>query len=277
MAEGLAPGAPGLAPGATASAVACAKGWQPTSWITAASVGSHCAGARFASKYDCAARCAWSPARLSAPACAAAAAAYAPAPAACARHLPCAAGSPGAADPAAPDGPCFCCELALDAAAVEANPRVSSGQLWALFAGQLVFSLWALHLVAAQLRAAAVAGSRVVGAADYSIWISGIAAGRAADAPLAHWAGQFGAVVAALNVPSVGDALRVGRKVADLELRAAEAAALRGSASRNPLQWLYRKAMVGGRAQLAEKLERQRRKLAIYERQVRVSVGWWLC
>lgn len=182
----------------------------------------------------------------------------------CAQHLPC---IKGRVDPLAPDGPCLCCQMQQNPAVIASNPRVSAGQLWTFFLCQLVFLIWMLFLVHTQVKTVHIQGTRVVGASDYSAWISGIAKTRTEDGPLAHWCGQFGSVVSAFNVPSVGDALRVGRRVATFQIRKAESDALSGSTSCNPLQWIYRTFVVGKPQGLEEVLEKQQRKLVIYERQ----------
>lgn len=257
----------------------CAKGWGSTSWLTQMTIGGHCSGTTYSSRFDCSAKCVWDPAALRAPRCRgqpppgsrpANATAAAAAGGACAQHLPCATAR---LDPAAADGPCYCCDLRLDEAAMAANPRVPAAQLWVLLVGQLLFMGWMLYLMHTQLAAAGAVGARVVGPSDFSVWISGIRRKRTGDAPLAHWCGQYGPVVAALNVPSVGDAVRVGARVEELELRLAESAALEGSTSCNPLQWVYRLLTVGSHRSILDRLDAQRLKLAVYERQEAEPTG----
>ncbi len=65
----------------------------------------------------------------------------------CTLHLPC---NSGIQDPAAPNGPCHCCDLALDEVAVDANPQVSAGQLWTFLIGQVAFLCWLLFLARLQ-------------------------------------------------------------------------------------------------------------------------------
>jgi hypothetical protein len=256
----------------------CPKGWDLTSWLTSTTIGGHCNGGSYTSKYDCAAQCVWSPDRLKnsqckgveppglemASATATNSSYHSRLSGQCAQHLPCV---KGRGDPFAPDGPCLCCHMQQDSAAIATNPGVSAGQLWTFFLCQLVFLIWMLFLVHTQVKTVHIQGTRVVGASDYSAWISGIAKTRTEDGPLAHWCGQFGSVVSAFNVPSVGDALRVGRRVAMLQVKKVEADALSGSTSCNPLQWVYGRFVVGKPEGLEEVLEKQQRKLAIYERQ----------
>jgi hypothetical protein len=278
--------------GAVAS---CPKGWDLTSWLTSTTIGGHCNGGSYTSKYDCAAQCVWSPERLKNSQCKgvkppgiAMANSTTTSPTKnsnsstsntpyktrlsgqCAQHLPCV---KGRVDPSAPDGPCLCCQMQQDPAAIATNPRVSAGQLWTFFLCQLVFLIWMLFLVHTQVKTVHIQGTRVVGASDYSAWISGIARTRTDDAPLAHWCGQFGSVVSAFNVPNVGDALRVGREVATLQIKKAESDALSGSTSCNPLQWIYGRFVVGKPKGLEESLEKKQRKLAIYERQESEPTG----
>lgn len=188
----------------------------------------------------------------------------------CAQHLPC---NEGQTNPFAADGPCYCCTMHLDEVTLENNSRVSSGQLWTLFVCQLVFMAWILLLMHTQVKTAMVQGSRVIGPSDFSIWLTGIPKSRAEDGPLSHWCGQFGPIVAAFNVPSVGDALRVGRRVHNLEIKKAEAMALEGSSSWNPIRWIYRKFVVGNIISIDNTLEKQKLKLAIYERQESEATG----
>lgn len=250
-------------------------------------IGGHCNAGPYMSRYDCAAQCIWQPSQLSQPQCTGVPLPGSPgAPpynvsnanegyatrlnGTCAQHLPCVKNQ---IDPYAPDGPCLCCQMQMDPTAAADNPRVSAGQLWVFFLAQLIFMAWMLYLMHAQLKAVHIQGSRVVGPSDFSVWISGIRRTRAGDSPLAHWCGQYGNVVAAFNIPSVGDALRVGRKVSDLQLRKAESDALEGSTSWNPLQWLYKLIAVGKPKGIADALERQQRKLEIYERQESEATG----
>ena len=131
------------------NSTACPRGYPTSSWLTDTTVGSHCWGTRFSSRYDCAATCFWDPSRLSTAQCtglpllpsvASNASAGGGASAACLLHLPC---SPRAEDsPTAPDGPCYCCDLQLDAAAAAAEPQVPAGQLWTLIVGQALFCAW---------------------------------------------------------------------------------------------------------------------------------------
>lgn len=278
--------------GAVAS---CPKGWDLTSWLTATTIGGHCNGGSYTSKYDCAAQCVWSPERLKNSQCkgvkppdiamasssttsptnnSSSSTSYTPyktrLSGQCAQHLPCV---KGRLDPLAPDGPCLCCQMQQDPAAISTNPRVSAGQLWTFFLCQLVFLIWMLFLVHTQVKTVHIQGTRVVGASDYSAWIAGIAKTRTEDGPLAHWCGHFGSVVSAFNVPNVGDALRVGRRVATLQVKKAESDALSGSTSCNPLQWIYGRFVVGKSEGLEKSLEKQQRKLAIYERQESEPTG----
>jgi hypothetical protein len=271
------------------AAESCTKGWDSTSWLTATTIGGHCDDGPYTSKYDCAAQCIWSPERLKNSQCrgvkppgiemansnssttSTSSTTYnTRLSGQCAQHLPCV---KGRVDPLAPDGPCLCCHMQQDSAAIASNPRVSAGQLWTFFLCQLLFLIWMLFLVHTQVKTVHIQGTRVVGASDYSAWISGIAKTRTEDGPLAHWCGQFGSVVSAFNVPSVGDALRVGRGVATLQIKKAESDALSGSTSCNPLQWVYGRFVVGKPEGLTESLEKQQRKLSIYERQESEPTG----
>jgi hypothetical protein len=170
----------------------------------------------------------------------------------------------------------MCCELHLDVVAAENAPRVPTGQLWCLFLGQIAFMVWMLFLMHSQLRAAQAADSRTVSASDYTVIIKGIPRRRADDALLRRWLAQWGEVVTAFSLPSVGAALHVGDGVERLELRAAEAAALeledaRPSSLRSffgaPARLAYRKLVVGRRSPLLKKLEAERHRLQVYERQ----------
>ena len=173
----------------------CARGYSTSSWITDTTFGAHCWDPRFSSRYDCAAICSWDPSRLVSPQCVGmppaptlpgnASTVTAGAVAACLQHLPC---SPGAADsPAAPDGPCYCCDLHLDVAVVSAAAPVPDGQLWTLIVGQVLFCVWLLLLTRTQLRCMQAADERVVTASDYSVRITGLQTDRTDDASLRSW------------------------------------------------------------------------------------------
>eukprot|EP00887_Chlorella_sp_A99_P002393 scaffold10.g2393.t1 len=210
-----------------AAGAACAKGYPTSSWITDTTIGGHCHGIEFSSRYDCAASCVWNSSRLAADA------------------------RPQASSPAAPDGPCYCCDLQLDAAAAEAAPRVAAGQLWMLV-----------------LRCMHAADARVVTASDYCVRIAGLKDGRTDDPSLRAWCSHYGGVVAALAIPSIGDTLRLGRRVEELQVCHAESAALRAAPCCWFWGWVYRLAAVGGGHRAVERrLERARHKLAVYERQ----------
>lgn len=98
--------------------VQCQKGWGTSSWVTGSTAGSRCSSSRYSSSFDCPSRCTWNSSRLAdgtGGQCAGLPPPPAPAGAprgrnaTCLLHPPCSAAS--SADPAAPDGPCYCCEL----------------------------------------------------------------------------------------------------------------------------------------------------------------------
>jgi hypothetical protein len=140
--------------------LSCNKGWDTSSWVTGTSAGSRCSSSRYSSSYDCPAACSWSDVRLSgSPQCRGlsppALPPDAPANATCLLHPPCSSAS-GGGEPAAPDGPCYCCDLQLDTsgAAVGAGSgsfTVPTGQLWVLFLGQVAFLVWVLFLTRSQV------------------------------------------------------------------------------------------------------------------------------
>eukprot|EP00889_Picochlorum_renovo_P000903 jgi/Picre1/27933/NNA_000895.t1 len=82
--------------------------------------------------------------------------------------------------------------------------------------------------------------------------------------------------MAAFNVPSVGEAIRVGRQVEDLLIKKEEADADPGHKSWNLFLWIYRKFIVGKSGKLKEKLEDRKTKLKIFEKQEAVSTGYAL-
>lgn len=269
----------------SAATASCPKRWTISSWMTDTSIGGHCTESVYTSPYDCPSNCVWDPSQLQQAQCRGLATpVFPPPPSAtnssgkgspppppiCSQHLPCVTHR---LDPTAPDGPCFCCKMALDEAVISKNPRVSAGQLWTFFLAQLFFMGWMLYLMHVQLKAVYVQGSSIIGASDFSVWISGILKHRTQDDSLTQWCTQFGPVVAAFNVPSVGDALRVGRRVADLRMRHLEAVALEAARSWNPLTWCYRKFAIGSVHTLETALGKQERKLTIYERQESEPTG----
>ena len=144
--------------------LSCNKGWDTSSWVTGSTAGSRCTSSRYNSPFDCPALCAWSDARLGSDArdeqCAALPPPTLPTGATgnatCLLHPPCSSG--GGGDAAAQDGPCYCCDLQLDPAAL-ANGSGSSrsvgsvpaGQLWDFFLAQLAFLVWVLVLNRAQV------------------------------------------------------------------------------------------------------------------------------
>lgn len=144
----------------------CSKGWDTSSWVTGSTAGSRCTSARYNSPYDCPSVCGWSDARLTASSgseqCAGVDSPVPPPGAAgtstmCLLHPPCAPGGSGGS-PTSPDGPCYCCNLALDASVLSAASggskgvgEVPTGQLWVFFLGQLGFLIWVLLLTRSQV------------------------------------------------------------------------------------------------------------------------------
>lgn len=139
----------------------CSKGWDTSSWVTGATAGSRCTSSRYNSPYDCPALCTWDSALLqNSGQCAGLPPPKLPrsasgANATCLLHPPC---SPaGGGEAGALDGPCYCCDLALDPSALAGSSTSSSagtvpaGQLWVFFLGQLAFLVWVLFLTRSQV------------------------------------------------------------------------------------------------------------------------------
>ncbi|GAB4814122.1 hypothetical protein N2152v2_001168 [Parachlorella kessleri] len=241
-----------------ASVAACPKPWPTHNWLTAWTVGGHCSSRNYNSGYECGATCRADPARLAQAQCSGQAwrGAVANATQTCALHLPC---NSGIQDPAAPNGPCHCCDLALDEVAVDANPQVSAGQLWTFLLGQLE----AMHKVDA----------RVITASDYSVIITGINPSTTTDKVLQDWCRHYGPVAMACNIPNLGAALKVGEQVRQLKMRKSEAEAQLhqdcppAPCLLRPWGWLYWGVVVGSRRRLVQQLEQAQHKLQVYQRQ----------
>lgn len=125
--------------------------------MTGTTAGSRCSSSTYSSSFDCPAACVWSAERLrTKPECAGLPRPTLPpgasaANATCLLHPPCSSGS-SSGDPAAADGPCFCCDLQLDSSFQStAAGTVPAAQLWVLFLGQLLFLSWVLFLTRAQV------------------------------------------------------------------------------------------------------------------------------
>jgi hypothetical protein len=82
--------------------------------------------------------------------------------------------------------------------------------------------------------------------------------------------------MAAFNVPSVGESIRVGRQVEDILVRKDESDADPCHKSWNPILWIYRRFVVGRPADLARKLEDSKIRLKIHERQETTPTGYAL-
>ena len=167
-----------------AGATACTKQWWVSSWVTATTPGGRCASTLFSSSYDCPATCSWDAQQrmgvlaqctgMRAPTLPAGAPPSA-ANSSCLLHLPC---NRLSTDPAAADGPCWCCDMELTGAALPRAPpclpaclpasvlpapltltpnqpiqhhgaalpssSVPAGVLWVLLLGQAAFLVWAL-------------------------------------------------------------------------------------------------------------------------------------
>lgn len=287
----------------------CPKPWAVGSWITATTAGARCASTIYSGPVDCAATCSFDPARALQPGCAGLATAPTPPQpagdlaAACLLHRPCAEG----ADPAAPDGACRCCDLALDVAAVNAARPVSPGQLWVLVLGQVVVLGWLVFLVRAQHGASLVSNARVLTLPAYAVLIRGAKCTPQGQAPrppcphpgpgtarpgglrgsrgrpevearpdpgLAAWCARWGAVVGAFGVPSVGSALRSAHQVQALQIRLAEAEALAAERSCSAFRWLYRLLALGGTASgVRRRLGHETLKLSVYQRHALEPTG----
>ena len=136
----------------------CSKGWDTSSWVTGTTAGSRCSSSTYSSSFDCPAVCTWTSATLASnPQCAGLPPPILPpdahnANATCLLHPPC---SSATSDPAAPDGPCYCCALQLDSSAAGSASAsagtVPAAQLWVLFLGQLLFLGWVLFLTHSQV------------------------------------------------------------------------------------------------------------------------------
>jgi len=265
----------------------CEKGyWNSvyTSLIIRTSVGGHCDGGPYASPYGCSSKCVWDSSRLSIPKCSSLDyGAYYNGSNVCDLHLPCV---PSSHDPYSPDGPCMCCNFELSEPTItngtetiylENNQeRIPAARFWILFLTQLVFMGWLLALMHFQAKIVQSNGNNVVGPSDFSIWIKGIKPVSAVDSYLRKWCQQFGPIMAAFNVPSVGECIRIGREVEDILIRKEEADADPGHSSWNPLLWIYRRFLVGKPKGLQEKLEDKKIKLKIFERQESTPTGYAL-
>ena len=155
-------------PDPQAPQLTCNKGWDTSSWVTGSTAGSRCSSSRYNSPFDCPALCSWSEERLDGSGDDGGQCAGLPPPtlppgatgnASCLLYPPCSPGGGGEA--AAPDGPCYCCDLQLDPAALAdvdgssgsgSTGVVPAGQLWTFFLAQLAFVVWVLFLTRAQAR-----------------------------------------------------------------------------------------------------------------------------
>lgn len=269
----------------------CDKGYWSSgysTWIIKTSVGGHCDYGPYTSVYGCSSKCVWDPLVLQSAQCASVAGTSRyletyRSDKVCDLHLPCV---PSSSNVTASDGPCFCCELKLEAptaknssdvVVVENNQeRIDAGRFWMLFLAQLVFMGWLLVLVHFQVKIVQSNGNNVVGPSDFSVWISGIKPSSSADVYLRKWCQQWGPIMAAFNVPSVGEGVRVGSQVEDILVRKEEADADPGHKSWNPVLWIFRRFVVGKPAGLDEKLEDSRIKLRIHEKQETTPTGYAL-
>lgn len=265
----------------------CEKGyWNSvyTSMIIRTSVGGHCDGGPYTSPYGCSSKCMWDSSNLLKDQCSSLdySKLYNESNA-CEIHLPCV---PNSQDPNSPDGPCLCCTFELtepttwnetDIVYLENNQeRIPAARFWVLFLTQLVFMGWLLALMHFQAKIVQSNGNNIVGPSDFSIWIKGIKPVSAVDSYLRKWCQQFGPIMAAFNVPSVGECLRIGREVEDILIRKEEADADPGHSSWNPILWIYRRFLVGKPEGLQEKLEDNKTKLKIFERQEALPTGYAL-
>ena len=273
-------------------AATCEKGyWNTvyTSWIIKTSVGGHCDYGPYTSVYGCSSKCVWDPSKLRSAECMGSSMGGSSyfetynSEKICEMHLPCV---PSSTNMTAPDGPCMCCELKVEAPAVKNatdivvlennQERINAGRFWVLFLTQIVFMGWLLALVHFQAKIVQSNGNNVVGPSDFSVWISGIKPSSSADSYLRKWCQQWGPIIAAFNVPSVGEAIRIGRQVEDILERKQEADADPGHSSWNPFLLIYRRFVVGKPDKLAVKLDDSKIKLKIHEKQETSPTGYAL-
>lgn len=265
----------------------CEKGyWNSvyTSIIIRTSIGGHCDGGPYTSPYGCSSKCVWDSSILQNQECKLLdyGSLYNGSNT-CGIHLPCV---PNSRDPFSPNGPCLCCNFELTEPTIVNNTeviyldnnqeRIPAARFWMLFLTQLVFMGWLLALMHFQAKIVQSNGNNVVGPSDFSVWIGGIKPISAVDSYLRKWCQQFGPIMAAFNVPSVGECIRIGREVEDILIRKEEADADPGHFSWNPLLWIYRRFLVGKPDGLQESLEDKKTKLKIFERQEATPTGYAL-
>lgn len=265
----------------------CEKGyWNNvyTSMIIKTSVGGHCDGGPYTSPYGCSSKCMWESSKLMESQCLSIDyGSLFNGSNACELHLPCV---PNSEDPYSPDGPCLCCNFEIteptsvnttDIIYLDNNQeRIPAARFWILFLTQLVFMGWMLALMHFQVKIVQSNGNNVVGPSDFSVWIRGIKPISSVDSYLRKWCQQFGPIMAAFNVPSVGESIRIGREVEDILIKKEEADADPGHSSWNPILWIYRRFLVGKSDGLKERLEDKKIKLKIYERQEATPTGYAL-
>ena len=263
----------------------CTKGFELSTWIIKTSVGGYCDyGSAYTSQYGCSSKCTWSSDILKTDQCSGLnMTSLFGEDGFCQQHLPCA---PDQKDMDAPDGPCLCCSFELTTPKIinetdivildDNSERLSAARFWVLFLSQIFFMGWLLVLMHFQLKLVQVQGNNIVSPSDFSVWISNIKPSSAINSALRQWCQQFGPIMAGFNIPSVGEAIRVGHQVEDILIRKEEADADPGYFSWNPFFWIYRKFIIGNPEKLEKQLEKKKLKLKIFQKQESVPTGYGL-
>eukprot|EP00889_Picochlorum_renovo_P000904 jgi/Picre1/27934/NNA_000896.t1 len=105
----------------------CDKGYDSATWIIKTSVGGHCDGSEYTNPYGCSSKCVWDSSKLSTlEECVGMTFDYLSynnmtGKEQCQMHMPC---IPSSTNPAAPDGPCLCCEIQLSQPTVTNDTHV---------------------------------------------------------------------------------------------------------------------------------------------------------
>lgn len=215
----------------------CTKGWRSADFVTDTSAGVFCAGGGRSSPLACPAVCVFNSSRLDAAQCRGVASATG---AACAAHLPCS-GRMGAGLQDA-DGLCLCCDLQLDTTperkALQAGGGAAQALPWLVVVGGVLLqallwwlpAAWASRIFGRELPTDAGKGLGTgvpttaggVHWSNYTVLLQWDARSVIAPNDLAEWGTRYGEVVAAVNIASAGETLRVAQQLQHLRVKTAE-------------------------------------------------------
>eukprot|EP00892_Ulva_mutabilis_P009819 jgi/Ulvmu1/7209/UM034_0118.1 len=227
----------------------CPKSFEVGGFILDLSLGAFCADSPYSGQFDCPATCVHDASKLALPICNGLEQ-LAPA---CSSRPPCSRSDECSGDEPDPQACCSCCAMVLN----EELPDVPVYQAWIwCTVGTLAWAVWLAFLKKMQADISAETNARNITAADYTVWVSGLAGCDGVDAELRSFSEHYGQVISAFHIRNVGTVLNLNNQIEETELRLAEASQLmlRDVAAKRGLKnWIYKRSVAGLRSVASQK------------------------